>query len=167
MSQQEEQVSRSGEAAPKINTKEVYILHDDGSKRNFTLVDCCRPIPGDDVMGYLTYDGRVEIHSLTCPHGQKLKASHGDRLLAVEWDRVDRDFIASVRIEGIDRRGILQELTGVISSALEMDLRRLNIEARGEVFTCELDVKVSDTRQVDALCSRVLKISGIRRAARV
>ena len=119
-------------------------------------------------MGYLTYDGRVEIHSLTCPHGQKLKASHGDRLLAVKWgDLVDRDFIASVRIEGIDRRGILQELTGVISSALEMDLRRLNIEARGEVFTCELDVKVSDTRQVDALCSRVLKIAGIRRADRV
>lgn len=152
---------------PKINTKEVYVLRDNGTERNFSLADCCRPIPGDDVMGYLTYDGRVEIHSLTCPHGQKLKASHGDRLLAVKWDRVDSDFIASVHIEGIDRHGILQELTGVISSALEMDLRRLNIEARGEVFTCELDVKVSDTGQVDSLCTRVLKISGIRRAARV
>ncbi len=151
----------------EINTKEVYVLRDDGTERNFTLADCCRPIPGDDVMGFLNYDGQVEIHALTCPHAQKLKASHGDRLLAVKWDRVDRDFIANIRIEGIDRHGILQELTGMISSALEIDIRRLNIEAKGEVFTCDLDVRVTNTRQVDALCSKVIKINGVRRADRV
>lgn len=153
--------------AGKINTKKVYVLHDDGKESNYIFADCCRPIPGDDVMGFLNYDGKVEIHSLTCPHAQKLKASHGDRLLAVRWDKVASEFIANIRIEGIDRHGILQELTGMISSSLEIDIRRLNIEAKGEVFTCSLDVKVSDTSQVDSLCSKVLKIKGVRRADRV
>lgn len=152
---------------PKINPKETYILHDDGSERNFSLADCCRPIPGDDVMGFLTYDGGVEIHALTCPHAQKLKAGHGDRILAVKWDNVSREFIANILIEGIDRHGILQELTGMISSTLDIDIRRLNIEAKGEVFTCYLDVKVTDTAQVDGLCSKVLKINGVKRADRL
>ncbi|MCI9172078.1 bifunctional (p)ppGpp synthetase/guanosine-3',5'-bis(diphosphate) 3'-pyrophosphohydrolase [uncultured Duncaniella sp.] len=152
---------------PKINPKETYILHDDGSERNFSLADCCRPIPGDDVMGFLTYEGGVEIHALTCPHAQKLKAGHGDRILAVKWDSVSREFIANILIEGIDRHGILQELTGMISSTLDIDIRRLNIEAKGEVFTCYLDVKVTDTAQVDGLCSKVLKINGVKRADRM
>lgn len=151
----------------KIDTKKLYELHDDGNQRNFVLADCCRPIPGDDVMGFLGYDGQVEIHALTCPHAQKLKVSHGDRLLAVKWKEVEREFIANISIEGIDRHGILQELTGLISDSLDIDIRRLNIEARGEVFTCDLDVKVSDTKQVDSLCVRVQKISGVKRATRV
>lgn len=153
--------------APQINTRNVYVLHDDGKERNYTLADCCRPIPGDDVMGFLCYDGKVEIHSLTCPHAQKLKASYGDRLLAVKWDNVKSEFIANIRIEGIDRHGILQELAGLISDSLEIDIRRLNIEAKGEVFSCSLDVKVSDTSQVDSLCAKVLKINGVKRADRV
>ena len=118
-------------------------------------------------MGFLCYDGKVEIHSLTCPHAQKLKASYGDRLLAVKWDNVKSEFIANIRIEGIDRHGILQELAGLISNSLEIDIRRLNIEAKGEVFSCSLDVKVSDTSQVDSLCAKVLKINGVKRADRV
>ena len=153
--------------APQINTRNVYVLHDDGKERNYTLADCCRPIPGDDVMGFLCYDGKVEIHSLTCPHAQKLKASYGDRLLAVKWDNVKSEFIANIRIEGIDRHGILQELAGLISDSLEIDIRRLNIEAKGEVFSCSLDVKVSDTSQVDSLCAKVMKINGVKRADRV
>ncbi|MDE6393950.1 MAG: GTP pyrophosphokinase, partial [Duncaniella sp.] len=151
----------------KIDVKKVYVLHDDGTERNFVLPGCCSPLPGDDVMGYLNYDGQVEIHSLSCPHGQKLKAGHGDRLLAVEWDKVDSDFIANIHVEGIDRHGILQELTGVISGSLEIDMRRLNIEAHGEVFSCDLDVKVSDVKEVTKLCAAMRKVDGVRSVARV
>lgn len=85
----------------------------------------------------------------------------------MKWDNVKSEFIANIRIEGIDRHGILQELAGLISNSLEIDIRRLNIEAKGEVFSCSLDVKVSDTSQVDSLCAKVLKINGVKRADRV
>ncbi|MDE6765744.1 MAG: hypothetical protein K2J52_05450, partial [Duncaniella sp.] len=67
----------------------------------------------------------------------------------------------------IDRHGILQELTRLISTALDIDIRSLNIQAREEVFTCDLSVKVYSTSDVDALCSKVMKIKGVKRADRV
>lgn len=118
-------------------------------------------------MGFITDSGQVEIHSLTCPRAQVLKASYGPRILAVKWDKVNEKFLASIRIEGIDRHGILSELTREISTDMNIDIRRLNIEARGEVFSCDLGVNVSDTSDVDALCRAVLKIKGVRRADRV
>ncbi len=154
--------------AGKINTKETYILRFNDTERNFKLSDCCRPIPGDDdVMGFINDDGIVEIHSLTCPRAQVLKASYGPRILAVKWESVTEKFLAKVRIEGIDRHGILQELTRLISTALDIDIRSMNIQAHEEVFSCDLTVKVRTTDDVDALCSKVMKIKGVKRADRL
>ncbi|MDE5988617.1 MAG: RelA/SpoT family protein [Duncaniella sp.] len=151
----------------KINTKETYVLKFNDKERNFDFADCCRPIPGDEVMGFINDDGTVEVHALTCPRAQVLKASYGPRIVATRWDKVAGHFLANIRIEGIDRHGILQELTGMISTALNIDIRRLNIEAEKEVFNCDLGVLVSDTRAVEELCRRVLKIQGVRKADRV
>ena len=155
----------SGKA--KINTKETYVLKFNEKERNFSFADCCRPIPGDEVMGFINDDGEVEVHALTCPRAQVLKASFGPRIVATRWDKVAGHFLANIRIEGIDRHGILQELTGMISTALNIDIRRLNIEAEKEVFNCDLGVLVSDTLAVEELCKRVLKIQGVRKADRV
>ncbi len=151
----------------KINTKETYVLKFNEKERNFSFAECCRPIPGDEVMGFINDDGEVEVHALTCPRAQVLKASFGPRIVATRWDKVAGHFLANIRIEGIDRHGILQELTGMISTALNIDIRRLNIEAEKEVFNCDLGVLVSDTRAVEELCKRVLKIQGVRKADRV
>ena len=151
----------------KINTKETYLLRSNGKERNFQLAECCSPIPGDDVMGFISDTGEVEIHSLACPRAQVLKAGYGSRLLAVKWDGVSQKFLASVRIEGIDRHGILSELTREISNDMHIDIRSLNIAAREEVFTADLTVKVSSTEDVDHLCRAILKIKGVRRADRL
>lgn len=96
-----------------------------------------------------------------------LKASYGPRILAVKWESVTEKFLAKVRIEGIDRHGILQELTRLISTALDIDIRSMNIQAHEEVFSCDLTVKVRTTDDVDALCSKVMKIKGVKRADRL
>ena len=83
----------------------------------------------------LNDDGEVEVHALTCPRAQVLKASFGPRIVATRWDKVAGHFLANIRIEGIDRHGILQELTGMISTALNIDIRRLNIEAEKKCST--------------------------------
>lgn len=157
----------AGGNSGKINTKETYVLRFTDKESNFAFAECCRPIPGDEVMGFITDDGSVEVHALTCPRAQVLKASYGPRILATKWDEVAGKFLASIRIEGIDRHGILQELTRMISTALNIDIRRLNIEAEKEVFTCDLGVLVSSTADVNDLCRKVLKIQGVKRADRV
>ncbi len=138
----------------RINTKEIYHLHCGGADQNFIFPDCCRPIPGDDVMGFINDAGQVEVHSLTCPRAQVLKASFGNRILATAWDVVQQKFRAEILIGGIDRHGILSELTAMISTQLGIDIRALNIAADKEVFECRLGVMVDDTGAVDSLCAK-------------
>ena len=152
----------------KVNTKDVYTLEYHNNGRNFMMPDCCHPLPGDDVMGFVRDDGFVEIHSLTCPRAQLLKTSYGSRVLAVGWKRdPEALFIADIQIEGIDRQGILQDLTRAISEALELDLRSLNIEAHDEVFSCRLSVRVSSTQDVADLLRKLKSIDGVKRAGRI
>jgi len=154
-------------AKPRINTKETYILHNDGKHANYIMAHCCAPIPGDDVMGFITDSGEVEVHALTCPRAQALKASYGTRIVSTRWEVADITFPAKVRIEGIDRRGILQELTYMISTQLNIDIRGLGIRARAEVFDADLLVNVTDTSAVDELCHKISGIDGVRSALRV
>ncbi len=151
----------------KINPKETYVLKFNDKERNFTFADCCRPIPGDEVMGFINDKNEVEVHALTCPRAQVLKASYGPRILATRWDEVAGKFMANIRIEGIDRHGILSELTRMISNTLDIDIRRLNIEAEKEVFSCDLGVLVGSTDDVVELIRKVLKIQGVKHADRV
>ncbi|MDE6859748.1 MAG: RelA/SpoT family protein [Duncaniella sp.] len=151
----------------KINTKKTYVLKFNDKERNFTFADCCRPIPGDEVMGFINDNNDVEVHALTCPRAQVLKASYGSRILATKWDEVAGKFMANIRIEGIDRHGILSELTRMISNTLDIDIRKLNIEADKEVFSCDLGVLVGSTADVDKLIKKIIKISGVKRADRV
>ena len=153
--------------AEPINTKKVYQLKITSEGPNFILKPCCSPIPGDDAMGFITDDGRVELHALDCPQAQVLKAAYGGRIVATEWTSLDDRFSAHITIEGIDRRGILMELTSLISNQLGIDMRKLDIEASGEVFHCDLHVRVADADAVRQLCSLASKIDGVTSATRV
>lgn len=155
------------ESAPaKINPKEVFELELDGDSQNFMFSPCCHPIPGDDVMGFINDEGKVEIHDLTCPRAQVLKATFGPRIVATRWKKVDRPLPAVIAIDGVDRHGILQELTQLISNQLNIDIRSLHIDTDKEVFTCRLGVLVRDAATIKNLCSEIKKIKGVQRAVR-
>ncbi len=154
-------------AAEPINPKKTYALRVGADGANFMLADCCAPIPGDDVMGFINDEGRLEIHSLDCPRAQVLKATYGSRIVATEWETTDERFLAHIHIEGIDRRGILQELTQMITTHLGIDMRKVVIEATGAVFHCDLWVRVSDADVVRDLCSLARRINGVQSATRV
>lgn len=153
---------------PKVNPKEIYVLQcDDNGTRNFITSDCCSPIPGDDTLGFITDSGHIEIHTLDCPRAQVLKAGYGPRIVATRWENSGARFMARIHIEGIDRHGILQELIQMISTHLAIDIRSLNIEAKGEIFTCDLAVKVASAETVRDLCAKTIKINGIKSATRI
>ena len=150
-----------------VNTKQIYTLHTDAHGPNYIISSCCNPIPGDDVLGFVNDDGKVEIHSVDCPRAQVLKAGYGSRIVATEWAGVTDLFTSHVRIEGIDRRGILQEITQLISSLMGINIRKLFIEAEKEVFHADLWIEVNDKDVVRDLCDRTKKIQGVTRATRI
>lgn len=153
---------------PEVNVKQTYVLKsEEGEGVNYVVAPCCSPLPGDNVLGFVKDDNSVEIHLMDCPHAQALKASYGPRIVSCEWGHTEGNFLAHVRIEGIDRFGILQELISMISSHLAIDIRKLNIEAEREVFGCDLWVKVENADVVNDLCVKIKKINGVQKATRV
>ena len=163
--QREEEVKAK---TASINRKETYVLkYDDDGESNFKFSDCCNPIPGDEVLGFIDDNGDVVVHSLDCPRANALKASFGPRILSTRWDVSGGTFLAHIHIEGIDRHGILHELISLISTHLSLNIRSLDIKAEKEVFYCDLSLLVSDVDGVNDLCSKVKKISGVQKVARV
>lgn len=166
--EKDEETTPQAAGKQRINTKETYILRYDGDGNgNFKFSDCCNPIPGDDVLGFIDDDGEVVVHDLDCPRASVLKASYGPRILSTRWEVEGSRFPARIRIEGIDRHGILHELISLISTHLSLDIRDLDIHADNEVFTCDLSLLVSDVSGVNELCQKVRKIPGIQRATRI
>ena len=151
----------------EINTTETYILKHDENGANFKIADCCCPIPGDDVIGFIDENNEVVVHALDCPRASVLKAGYGSRILSTQWDVSSGKFLATIHIEGLDRLGILQELIQMISTNLVIDIRKLNIEAKNEVFSCDLSVLVEDSQVVTDLCNKVKKINGVKQISRV
>ena len=153
---------------PDINRKAVYELQSDKKHANYIAAECCLPIPGDNVFGFIRDDGQVEIHNIDCPRAQALKAGYGQRLLTTRWASVrEGRFQVRVEIEGIDRFGILRELTSVISSQMSIDIRALSIEAQNEVFHANMTVSVETSEVVTRLCDRIGKIDGVKRVRRL
>ena len=148
-------VSKVPEAPESVNTKQTYNLLSKDGITNFRRTDCCFPIPGDDTLGFIADDGVVEVHDMTCEHAMALKAGYGPRIVSVDWQGVSGSYPVHIHIEGIDRHGILQELISMISSHLGLDIRGMNIQAKDEVFACDLDVRVTDATTVNSLCSRI------------
>ncbi len=165
---QEEPAEEVEHTRKPVNMKETYqLITDPDGESNYIMCDCCHPIPGDDVMGWVNDDGEVELHALSCPRASVLKASYGKRVISVAWPSQNNTFRTNVRLEGIDRQGILMDIISVLSQNMQLDLRKLDIEADEGVFHCDFAIKVSDTKEVTALCSKLKQIKGVKRATRV
>ncbi len=151
----------------KIDTKQTYILHDENGIRNYKIADCCCPIPGDDVLGYIDDDKTVVVHKLECPVAMRLKTNFGSRLLSTQWEvSKSLSFPAKIEIEGIDRQGILNEITKLISNELMLDMRGLSIHSHEGVFTGVVDIMMQNTHVVESLCNKLRKIKGVQKAVR-
>jgi GTP pyrophosphokinase len=146
----------------QIDTKKTYILEEDSFNKNFRMPTCCNPIPGDKVFGYLNDDNEVDVHSIHCPIGLKLKVSHGDKIVNLEWGSYTQfPFLTSIIITGIDRMGILNDITKVITAG-SLNIKEMNIESNNGVFDGRIIVYVHDVNDLQTLCSRIAKIKGVK-----
>ena len=149
-----------------IDTKQVYVLKTEDGVSNYTIADCCHPIPGDDVVGYVDERNAVIVHKLNCPVAMRLKSSYGGRLVKTRWETKSEKFLATIHVEGIDRMGILQEIIYIISTTMSINMRHLNIGADDGLFRCDLEVLVEDANVLTNLCKRLKKVKGVNSAER-
>ena len=131
----EKQEEKESQEKEKINPKEVLKLTEESLQKKYIMAECCHPIPGDDVLGYVDENDRIIIHKRQCPVAAKLKSSYGNRILATEWDtHKELSFLVYIYIKGIDNMGLLNEVTQVISRQLNVNIRKLTIETEDGIF---------------------------------
>ena len=157
----------TNEASTAINTKSIYRLTTRDGKSNYEIASCCHPIPGDDTVGFLTNSNKVIVHKMDCPTLARLKASHGSRLLQTQWEDHSDRFQATIHIEGIDQKGILQSIVNIISTNMSINMKQMNVTSDQGVFNCDLQVLVSDAMVVTNLCREIKKVKGVNDATRM
>ena len=150
-----------------INTKAIYRLTTRDGKSNYHIAPCCHPIPGDDAVGFINDDGEVVVHKMDCPTMARLKASYGSRLVQTQWEDHGDRFLATIHIEGIDQKGILQSIVNIISTNMSINMKKMNVTADQGVFSCDLDVLIGDAAVVTNLCREIKKVKGINSASRM
>ena len=152
----------------KINTKKILKLTEDDHQKKYIMADCCHPIPGDDVLGYIDENDRVIIHKRQCPVAAKLKSSYGNRIIATEWDTHKAlSFLVYIYIKGIDCVGLLNEVTQVISRQMNVNIRKLTIETEDGIFEGKIQLWVHDVEDVKSICNNLRRIENIKTANRV
>ena len=146
----------------KFNRKKPIFITDDNITQ-FKFKHCCHPIPGDDILGFIDGKHQIEIHKRACPVANKLKASFGNRILDAKWDMHKKLFFdATIRLQGIDRVGMLMDICSVISSQMNVNIHRLTITSEDGMFDGSIELRVHDRDDVKDIMDNLKKIEDIK-----
>ena len=153
---------------PKYDKKKPYLLKEEAFERNYVIAECCKPIPGDDSLGFINDDGNVVVHKRSCPIAMRLKSSFGERILNTVWSsHMNASFEATLEVKGIDSIGVLNTITKTISEDFNVNIMRLLIEAKDGVFEGKIKMKVHDVEDIQKMCVTLSKIQNIKSVGRV
>lgn len=148
--------------------KKLPCIITESSVERYIFPSCCHPIPGDDILGYIDNKSRIEIHKRACPVANRLKSSYGNRILDAKWDMHGKMFFeATIEIRGIDRHGLLRDVAEVISSQLNIDMRKLVISGDEGVFDGTIELRVHDRNETQQIIDKLKDIDGIHEVQRI
>lgn len=153
-------------AIPKKET-ELIIFGESSDRIMYTLANCCKPIPGDDVFGFVTTGKGLTIHRTTCPNAAKLLANYGHRIVKTKWAKnKEISFLTGLRIVGMDDVGIVNKITTVISGDMRINISAITIESKEGVFEGTIKLFVHDKEELDELVRRLKNLNGIQSVER-
>lgn len=134
----------------------------------YILPTCCHAIPGDDILGYIDNKNQVEIHNRACPVANRLKSSFGNRILDAKWDMHKVLFFdATIQIRGIDRKGMLHDISEVISEKLDVNIHRITINADEGIYDGKIEIRVHDRSEVQEIVNALKKIDDLKEVKQI
>ncbi|MFI5187268.1 MAG: RelA/SpoT family protein [Chitinophagales bacterium] len=150
--------------APAIPKKdaELIIFGESSDKIVYNLANCCKPIPGDDVFGFVTTGKGLTIHRTNCPNAAKLLANYGHRVVKTKWAKnKEISFLTGLRIIGLDDVGVVNKITNLISGEMKINIAAITIEAKEGLFEGNMKVYVHDKEELDELVNKLKGLTGI------
>lgn len=151
----------SGSAVNKKDA-ELIIFGESSDRIVYNLANCCKPIPGDDVFGFVTTGKGLTIHRTNCPNAAKLMANYGHRVVKTKWVKnKEISFLTGLKIIGLDDVGVIHKITNLISGEMKININAMTIEAKDGLFHGNIRIYVHDKEELDELVSRLKKLPGI------
>jgi GTP diphosphokinase / guanosine-3',5'-bis(diphosphate) 3'-diphosphatase len=154
----------------KIDNNVPFLLREnvENAEQSYEIAKCCNPIPGDEVTGYHSPEGTIVIHKPKCPVAIRIMSNEGNRIIAVKW-AIHKlvSFIARIHMTGIDRIGLVNDITNIISSELKVNMTNINISVQNSIFEGTIDLFVHHTKDLNNLIMKISNISGIESVKRV
>lgn len=146
---------------------ELVIFGESSDKIVYNLANCCKPIPGDDVFGFVTTGKGLTIHRTNCPNATKLLSNYGHRVVKTKWAKnKEISFLTGVKIVGMDDVGVVNKITNLISGELKINISALTIEAKEGLFMGNIRLYVHDKEELDELVQRLQNMQGIESVER-
>ncbi|MCP4120634.1 MAG: bifunctional (p)ppGpp synthetase/guanosine-3',5'-bis(diphosphate) 3'-pyrophosphohydrolase [Bacteroidetes bacterium] len=153
-------LKRPRKAKPKSNQVILFGENTDGFAYEFAK--CCEPIPGDDVLGFISVSGGVKIHRTNCPNAINLASKYGYRIIKTTWaSEADTSFLAGLKLTGTDDMGLINKLTSVISNDYQVNMKSLSLESKDNVFTGDVRLYVKDNDQLNSIIKKLKSLNGI------
>ncbi|MDO5970419.1 RelA/SpoT family protein [Flavivirga aquimarina] len=137
-------------------------------KLDYKISNCCNPIPGDEVFGFLTVNEGIKIHKKNCPNALSLQSNYAYRIMQAKWiDSTQQEFLAQIRITGIDHIGLVSDITSIISGNMHVNMKSLSFESDDGLFSGKINVVVKNNTIIKKLLEKLKKINGIDKVTRV
>ncbi len=149
---------KSGTKIPK----DTLFIGDDEMDVPYKIANCCNPIPGDDVFGFVTISDGIKIHRTNCPNAVQLRSNYAYRVIKAKWQsQKEKEFVADLIFKGIDDIGLVNNITQAISTDLNVNMRAISFESNDGVFDGRVSVYVYDTDHLNSLMNRLRKVQGV------
>lgn len=152
-----------------INRESYFVINNSDSNNKFILATCCTPILGESVVGFKSSDGTITVHTRTCSNANNLAAKFGDKIVSVKWDQElnsGSSYLARISLKGTDRIGMINDITRVTSTELNVNIRRFNLGTEDGIFDGHIDLYVHDIDDLENLMLKLRNIKGIETVVR-
>ncbi len=154
----------------RIDPSAPFLLREniENAGQSYEIAKCCNPIPGDEVVGYHSPQGSIVIHKPKCPVAIRIMSNEGNRILPVRW-AIHKlvSFLARIKMTGVDRIGLVNDLTNIISSELKVNMTNINFNVREGIFEGTIDLYVHHTQDLNNLILKLSNVKGIDSITRV
>ena len=147
---------------------DLLVFGNDEEKLDYTISTCCNPIPGDNVFGFITINDGIKIHKKNCPNALSMQSNYDYRIIKAKWiDSSQEEFTVSIDLTGIDKIGLLSNITKVISENMNINMRKLNLETDGGIFKGNIIISVKTNNLVNKVIEKLKKLKGIEKVKRL
>ncbi|MBQ7490900.1 MAG: bifunctional (p)ppGpp synthetase/guanosine-3',5'-bis(diphosphate) 3'-pyrophosphohydrolase [Bacteroidales bacterium] len=152
----------------KINP-EIFMLDDSFSKiRHISIANCCKPIPGDQVVGFMVSKNEIMVHRVNCPQAIEQMSKYGNRIIKARWRKEQAiAFLSGIKIVGFDRKGLLHDLIEIISTKFEVNMKSINLETKSNVVKGTLMLYIENAQVLDSLIKTLSEVDNIEKVTRI